>query len=87
MDKIIKCPHCNCEYLPAEIYNPNYFLGRPKNIIRSQKGEMLGYEGIPMTLSENFQCERCNNSFEVFAKISFYYNDEEDDSIKKADLF
>ena len=23
----IRCPHCNYEYLPAEIYFPKYFLG------------------------------------------------------------
>ena len=88
MDKVIKCPHCNSEYLPAEIYDPNYFLGKPKNIVRSQKGELLGYEGIPMTLTEEFECEKCGNSFDVFAKISFFIGkDEEQEIVKEEDLF
>ena len=78
MDKVIKCPHCNCEYLPAEIYDPNYFLGRPANIVRSKKGELLGFEGIRMNLSEQFECELCGNSFEVFAKVSFHIGKEDD---------
>ena len=28
LEKII-CPKCGREYLPAEIYYPNFFFGRP----------------------------------------------------------
>ena len=41
----IRCPHCGCEYLPAEIYLPNDFLGYPTNIIKDEKGEILGLLG------------------------------------------
>ena len=78
MDKVIKCPGCGCEYLPAEIYDPNHFLGKPKNIVRSRKGELLGYEGLPMSLSEEFVCDSCGLSFEVFAKINFFIGRDED---------
>lgn len=78
MDKFIKCPHCGYEYLPAEIYNPKYFLGNPINIVRNINGEILGHEGIEMDQSESFVCENCENIFHVTAKINFYSNDKEE---------
>ena len=43
MSKFICCPKCNYQYLPGEIFNPKYFLGQPKHIIRNGMGEILGY--------------------------------------------
>ena len=40
----IRCPNCGCEYLPGEIYLPNYFVGQPTDIIKNNEGEVLGYE-------------------------------------------
>lgn len=71
MNKFICCPNCNYQYLPGEIFNPNYFLGQPKNIIRNNIGEILGYEGIQMDVNEHFICEHCATEFNVVAKINF----------------
>ena len=43
----IRCPHCNAEYLPAEIYYPtSFFLGKPFNIIKDGDDNILGYNGM-----------------------------------------
>lgn len=70
----IRCPHCNCEYLPAEIYFPNSFIGYPSEIIRDESGNILGYQGDDMNTSETYCCDRCNNSFTVDASITFKTN-------------
>ena len=75
MSKFICCPKCNYQYLPGEIFNPKYFLGQPKNIIRNSIGEILGYEGIKMDTTETFTCENCNTEFEVHAKVNFSLQD------------
>ena len=76
MNKFISCPKCNYQYLPGEIFDPKYFLGQPKHIIRNSIGEILGYEGIAMDLTETFTCEHCNEEFEVTAKINFILKGE-----------
>lgn len=70
MNNFICCPKCNYQYLPGEIFDPKYFLGQPKEIIRNNLGEILGYEGIHMDNSESFVCESCGCEFEVSARIT-----------------
>ena len=41
----IVCPKCGREYLPAEIYLPNSFLGRPHDIYRLTNGKVESFEG------------------------------------------
>ena len=54
-EKVIKCPNCGYEYLPAEIYMPNYFLGKPKDINKEHMtGKVLDYMGSSMNLSETY---------------------------------
>lgn len=67
----IRCPHCNCEYLPAEIYYPNVFLGRPIEIIRDESGNILGHHGNDMNTSEQYCCDKCNQLFNIDASITF----------------
>ena len=45
VEKIV-CPQCGMEYLPAEIYLPNYLLGKPTRIVRDENGKILDYDGI-----------------------------------------
>ena len=71
MSKIICCPHCNYQYLPGEIFDPRTFIGQPKNIVRNNLGEILGYEGLHMDTTESFECVNCNKEFTVSGKISF----------------
>ena len=37
---IIKCPYCGAEYLPEEIYYPDSFFGKPRDIVKNSKGEI-----------------------------------------------
>jgi len=67
----IRCPHCNAEYLPAEIYYPNSLLGKPFNIIKDNDGNILGYNGDDMDTVETFICNKCEKQFSVDASITF----------------
>lgn len=67
----IRCPHCNAEYLPAEIYYPNSFLGKPFNIIKDGDDNILGYNGTDMNTVETYICDHCNKQFAVDASITF----------------
>lgn len=89
MFKPIRCPHCRCEYLPGEIFQPEYFLGQPKDVIRNRVGEILGYEGIEMDPKETFICSKCDNEFTVTAKIIFNIDDgaEETQEFEQLTLF
>jgi DNA-directed RNA polymerase subunit RPC12/RpoP len=69
--RIIKCPTCGYEYLPAEIFMPNEFLGKPKNIVKDVYGKILGYEGIKMNDTETYKCDSCNTTFEVVSTTNF----------------
>lgn len=87
MYKYIRCPKCRCEYLPGEIFNPEHFLGQPKNIVRNSVGEVLGYDGIEQDPTESFTCIKCDTEFTVTAKINFVLNDEEDTKFEQINLF
>lgn len=71
MEKI-KCPFCNWEYLPCELYLPNSFLGKTANIVRDEVGEILAYDedGI-MDLKEDYRCDNCGKKFGVEAEVTF----------------
>ena len=82
----IRCPHCGYEYLPAEIYYPDTFLGYPKNIIRDNDGNILGFNGDDMNTSESFICIGCDKPFNVDASVTFkttpvvdMFSDEDED--------
>lgn len=67
----IRCPHCSCEYLPAEIYYPKHFVGTPSNIIKDENGAVLGFNGSDMETSETFTCDKCGKLFSVDAIVTF----------------
>ena len=69
--RVIKCPICGYEYLPAEIFLPNEFLGRPMNITRDADGKIVGYDGIKMNDTETYKCDKCDSSFEVVSTTNF----------------
>lgn len=69
--RVIKCPTCGYEYLPAEIYLPNEFLGKPKNIMRTTEGKIIGFDGIKMNDTETYKCDNCLSSFEVVSTTNF----------------
>ncbi len=67
----IRCPHCNTEYLPGEIYFPNDFVGQPTHIVKDENGNVLGYDGEDMQTSEFFVCDHCGKKFKVDASVTF----------------
>lgn len=67
----IKCPYCDTEYLPSEIFCPNYFLGQEYNVERDTLGQILYYEGIDADHMETYICDKCNKQFKVEADIKF----------------
>ena len=69
--QIITCPNCGMEYLPAEIYYPNSFLGHPSDIEKTTLGKIDMYDGLSMNLNEEYTCDNCGAKFKVEAKVSF----------------
>lgn len=70
--QIIRCPVCQTEYLPAEIYLPDSFLGKPKEVRRDLSGKIVDYFGKSMDLIETYRCDHCNSKFTVEANVKFY---------------
>lgn len=68
-DTII-CPHCGKEYLPGEIYLPEYFLGQPTNIVRDETS-IYSYDGTEQDLTETYTCDNCGYTFDVIAHINY----------------
>ena len=64
-DHIIRCPYCNREYFPGEIFMPKSFLGTAFHL-----SETL-YFGSDMDLVESYCCDSCNSTFNVEAKVNF----------------
>ncbi|MBO7696686.1 MAG: hypothetical protein J6T10_29000 [Methanobrevibacter sp.] len=67
----IFCPQCGREYLPCEIYLPDSFLGKSKNIMRYTDGTIEAFFGKSMDLKESYVCDKCGSEFEVSAKVTF----------------
>lgn len=70
-DLKIVCPVCGHEYLPAEIYLPNDFLGKPTEIIRDDSGHIEFYFGDVMDPDADYICDSCGARMHVHADISF----------------
>ena len=67
---VIRCPHCGTEYLPAEIYSPSYFIGKPSNIAK-HNGRIISFYGDTMDLKETYLCDTCDTKFTVRASVLF----------------
>lgn len=70
MENIIKCPYCGYEYVPSEIYYPNEFLGKPKNIYRDVDGKIEKIDK-ESNLNETYTCDSCDKTFKVSASVNF----------------
>lgn len=70
-DNVIVCPSCGREYLPAEIYVPSAFFGKPTDIDRTTNGEIEVFDGTTMDTQEEFVCENCGVTFVVNADVRF----------------
>ena len=66
----VVCPHCGAEYLPAEIYYPDEFLGKPSDI-EKVNGKIESYLGQSMNVEEVYICDNCLTKFKTTAKVTF----------------
>ena len=70
----LKCPHCGAQYLPAEIFMPGAFLGRPDDIVKDSFGKII-YEDYKVNaepdMLEHYICDYCNTPFVVEATITY----------------
>lgn len=80
---LIRCPHCGTEYLPAEIFYPNSFLGKPSNIEKTSCGNIEYYDGKNMDLSEEYMCDKCNTTFVVKSQVIFFTKAVEEKSFSE----
>lgn len=71
MRNVIKCPHCQAEYMAAEIFLPDSFLGHPREIQKDLNGKIMGFFGKDMDLIESYRCDYCNRKFTVTANVNF----------------
>lgn len=71
---IIKCPHCGAQYLPAEIFMPEAFIGRPDDLVKDSLGKILYedyQEGKEPDMVEHFTCEYCEKPFVIEATVTY----------------
>lgn len=85
---IIKCPKCGYEYLASEIFYPEQILGKAKEVLRDDNGNILWVtEDEESCLEEDWECDRCHCDFKAkldIKPISIYdkgYDFSEDYSI------
>lgn len=69
--KTITCPRCGREYLPAEIFIPNAFFGKPYDVERLDNGKIDFFSGTTLDVDEKYTCDRCHSTFTVHADINF----------------
>ena len=62
---VVKCPKCNYEYLIEEIFLPNTFFGKPRDIIRDYDGKIISFLNNSINTKEVYKCDNCNTNFEV----------------------
>lgn len=75
--ELISCPKCGREYLPAEIFVPRSFFGKPVDIVRDVYGRILDYDGTSVDAIETYTCDNCNTLFQVRAKMTFVVDNTE----------
>lgn len=75
MKSTIKCPHCNAEYLPGEIYMPGALIGQPDELVKDSLGKIIYTDYYTPErepcMTEQFVCEYCNKPFIVEATVTY----------------
>ncbi len=77
---LIKCPHCQAQYLPGEIYIPGALIGQPDDLVKDGFGKILyeDYaEGNEPQFIEHFTCEYCDKPFVIEATVTYKTMSEE----------
>lgn len=81
--KTIKCPKCGREYLPGEIFIPEYFLGKPKEVERDLYGNIIFTNGIEQNLSETYVCDGCKAILKIQANITYTITEDKTNNINE----
>lgn len=68
----IICPVCGRNYLPGEIFIPNYLIGQPKYVERDTYGKILNVDGISPDNQEEYKCDGCGTDLIISCDIKFY---------------
>ena len=77
---VIKCPHCQAQYLPGEIYMPGSLIGQPEEVVKDGFGKIIyeDYSDLKAPeMLEHFICEYCDKPFVVEATVSYKSMTEE----------
>lgn len=65
----IKCPSCNAEYLPEEIFVS--LLDNNTNIEKTEDTHEIVNSNYIGQIEDSYICDYCNTKFKVIAKLSF----------------
>lgn len=71
---VIKCPHCQYGYAPAELFHPDDFAGRPTSVLRDALGKILYQEykeGYEPAMATTYICDGCGKQFIVEPQVSY----------------
>lgn len=74
----LRCPVCNQEYMPSEIFFPDVVFGKQYDITRDNEGNIKFYLGEDQDFNEEFICESCNTKLNINMKMSFDVTTKED---------
>ena len=69
-----KCPYCGAQYLPAEIFMPEAFIGRPDDLVKDSFGKIVYedyQEGKEPDMIEHYICDYCDKPFVVEVSITY----------------
>ena len=62
----VRCPHCNYEYMLADIILPQYFLGKAQVIERDYLGNIINKIGYKEPIHRwRYNCDQCYRDFDI----------------------
>ena len=78
---VIRCPHCNTEYSPAEIFMPGDLIGKPDTVLRDALGKIIYQEydedNEPAQVG-HYICDECGKPFTVEPVITYKVKKEDE---------
>ena len=79
----LRCPVCNQEYMPSEIFYPDSVFGKQYDITKDNEGNIKFYLGDDPEYDEEFVCESCGSELNVHLKMSFDVELDENKDIEE----
>ena len=67
----LRCPVCNQEYLPSEVFYPEAVFGKQYDITKDNEGTIKFYLGDDPEYDEEFVCDSCMTKLKVHMKMAF----------------